>query len=175
MFAAWMWPDRYLTNSSFLDAEIHCPLANTNSHRTMLLSVFPRLLHDNLVWRIVMKFCRAVCSSCFYVFGSCLFSCCVSEVFFLLYFLFFFFFSFLLWERDPWRRWVMCYVCGEKSCLQAHSVFLSGGLSQEGAFVWKPFITSRAGSASCEWRGCQSKSRSFNRHLKWIGNGRPLG
>lgn len=37
---------------------------------------------------IVMKICTAAYSSCFYIFGACLFSRCVSEVFFLLYFLF---------------------------------------------------------------------------------------
>lgn len=38
-----------------------------------------------------MKVCRAVCSCGFYVFGACLFSWCVSELFFFLYFLFSFF------------------------------------------------------------------------------------
>lgn len=135
MFAAWMWPDRYLTNSSFLDAEIHCPLANTNSHRTMLLSVFPRLLHDNLVWRIVMKICRAVCSSCFYVFGACLFSCRVSEVFFLLYFLFFFF-SHSYCGKEIREEGESCAMCVGKS--HAYRLIL---FSCQGGWVKKELLS----------------------------------
>lgn len=104
----------------------------------------------------VMKICRAVCSSCFYVFGTCLFSCCVSEVFFLLYFLFFF--LLLILGKRSVKKVSHVPRAREGSCLQAHFAFLSGGLSQDGAFVWKRFSTSRAGSASRERRGFQARA-----------------
>lgn len=48
-------------------------------------------------------------------------------------------------------------ICEGESCVthmgkDLTSVFLSGGLSQKGPFVWKCFITSRDVSVSCEWK-----------------------
>lgn len=75
----------------------------------MLLSVFPRPLHDNLMWWYC-RFVEAICSRFFHDFSGCLLCFCC----FLLAVLPFFFPPSLFWERDLWR-WVMCHTHGEGS------------------------------------------------------------
>lgn len=145
MFAVLMWADRYHTNSSVLDAVLDLLSSCKHSHHITLLSVFPRPLHDILMWWYC-RFVEAVCSRAFYYLSACLFFWCFSAVSFWLHFLFssfFFFFSSYSGKE----------ICEGESCVthmgkDLTSVFLSGGLSQEGPSVWKCFITSRAVSES---------------------------